>query len=65
MSALDKVLILYRYLLLETELQWFYYSLFLYIKQEIQQEGKKCYFFGKFCVRTRWGMPYCFIRPIQ
>ena len=33
--SLDKFLILDRYSLLEAELQWFYYSLFLYIKQEI------------------------------
>ena len=35
--SLDKSLILDRYSLLETELRWFYYSLSLYIKQEIQQ----------------------------
>ena len=35
----DKFLILDRYLLLEAELRWFYYSLPLYIKQEIQQRG--------------------------
>ena len=34
--SLDKFLILDRYSLLEAELQWFYYSLSLYIKQEIQ-----------------------------
>ena len=33
----DKFLILDRYSLLEAELRWFYYSLPLYIKQEIQQ----------------------------
>ena len=32
----DKFLILDRYSLLEAELRWFYYSLSLYIKQEIQ-----------------------------
>ena len=21
-------------------------------------EGKKCYFFSKFCIRTKWMMPY-------
>ena len=35
----DKFLILDRYSLLEVELRWFYYSLPLYIKQEIQQRG--------------------------
>ena len=35
--SLDKFLILDRYLLLEAELRWFYYSLSLCIKQEIQQ----------------------------
>ena len=30
--SLDQVLILDRYSLLEVELRWFYYSLFLYIK---------------------------------
>ena len=35
----DKFLILDRYSLLEAELRWFYYSLPLYIKQEIQQRG--------------------------
>ena len=35
--SLDKFLILDRYSLLEAELRWFYYSLSLYIKQEIQQ----------------------------
>ena len=34
--SLDKFLILDRYSLLDAELQWFYYSLSLYIKQEIQ-----------------------------
>ena len=34
---LDKYLILERYSLLEVDLRWFYYSLPLYIKQEIQQ----------------------------
>ena len=34
--SLDKFLILGRYLLLEAELRWFYYSLSFYIKQEIQ-----------------------------
>ena len=34
---LRKFLILDRYSLLEAELRWFYYSLPLYIKQEIQQ----------------------------
>ena len=34
--SLDKFLILDRYSLLEAELLWFYYSLSLYIKQEIQ-----------------------------
>ena len=34
---LDKYLILDRYSLLEADLRWFYYSLSLYIKQEIQQ----------------------------
>ena len=34
--SLDKFLILDRYSLLEAELRWFYYSLSLYIKQEIQ-----------------------------
>ena len=34
--SLDKFLILDRYLLLEAQLRWFYYSLPLYIKQEIQ-----------------------------
>ena len=34
--SLDKLLILDRYSLLEDELLWFYYSLSLYIKQEIQ-----------------------------
>ena len=34
--SLDKFLILDRYSLLEAELQWFYYSLSLYIKQELQ-----------------------------
>ena len=37
--SLDKFLILGRYSLLEAELRWFYYSLPLYIKQEIQQRG--------------------------
>ena len=37
--SLDKFLILDRYSLLEAELRWFYYSLSLYIKQEIQQRG--------------------------
>ena len=36
--SLDQVLILDRYSLLEAELRWFYYSLFLYIKWEIQQK---------------------------
>ena len=35
--SLDKFLILDRYSLLEAELRWFYYSLSLYIEQEIQQ----------------------------
>ena len=35
----DKFLILDRNSLLEAELRWFYYSLPLYIKQEIQQRG--------------------------
>ena len=34
--SLDKFFILDRYSLLEAELQWFYYSLSLYIKQEIR-----------------------------
>ena len=34
--SLDKALILDRYSLLEAELGWFYYSLSLYVKQEIQ-----------------------------
>ena len=34
--SLDKFSILDRYSLLEAELRWFYYSLSLYIKQEIQ-----------------------------
>ena len=34
--SLDTFLILDRYLFLEVEFQWFYYSLSLYIKQEIQ-----------------------------
>ena len=34
--SLDKFLILDRYSLLEAELRWFYYSLSLYIKYEIQ-----------------------------
>ena len=34
--SLGKLLILDRYSLLEAELQWFYYSLSLYIKQELQ-----------------------------
>ena len=34
--SLDKFLILDRYSLLEAEIQWFYYSLSIYIKQEIQ-----------------------------
>ena len=34
--SVDKFLILDRYSLLEAELQWFYRSLSLYIKQEIQ-----------------------------
>ena len=41
-KTLDKVLILDRldrYSLLEAELRWFYCSLFLYIKQEMQQWG--------------------------
>ena len=33
--SLDKVLILGRYSLFEVELGWFYYSSFLYSKQEI------------------------------
>ena len=35
--SLDKFLISDRYSLLEAELWWFYYSLSLYIKQEMQQ----------------------------
>ena len=35
--SLDKFLIFDRYLLLEAELWWFYYSLSFYIKQEKQQ----------------------------
>ena len=35
--SLDKFLILDRYSLLEAELQWSYFSLSIYIKQEIQQ----------------------------
>ena len=34
--SVDKFLVLERYSLLEAELQWFYHSLSLYIKQEIQ-----------------------------
>ena len=34
--SLDKVLVLDRYSLLKAKLGWFYYSLSLYIKQEIQ-----------------------------
>ena len=37
--SIDKVLILGRYPLLEAELWWFYFSLCLYIKQEIQQRS--------------------------
>ena len=35
--SLDKFLILDRYSLLEAEILWFYYSLSLFVKQEIQQ----------------------------
>ena len=38
--SLDKFLILNRYTLPEAELWWFYYSLFLYLKQETQQRYK-------------------------
>ena len=37
--SLDKFLILDRHSLLEADLQWFYYSLSLYIKQEIQHRS--------------------------
>ena len=26
-------------------------------------EDKKCQFFGKFCVRTKWMIPYSWYRP--
>ena len=39
--SLDKVLILDRYSLLEAELWWFYFSLSLYIKQEIQHDVRR------------------------
>ena len=39
--SLDKFLILNRYSLLDAELRWFFYSLSLYIKQEMQHQSAK------------------------
>ena len=39
--SLDKSLILDKYSLLEAELRWFYYSLSIYIKQEIQHHVRR------------------------
>ena len=39
--SLDKSLILDKYSLLEAELRWFYYSLSIYIKQEIQHHARR------------------------
>ena len=46
--SLDKFLILDKYSLLEAELAWFYYSLSLYIKQEIKHCARILIAIGSF-----------------
>ena len=58
-APLDKFLILVRYSLLEAELRWFYYSLSLYIKQEIQQLNWLCKHMKKVPLVFNWFLDLC------